>query len=403
MIALGPEHSGEIIHFSYPRRTASAQAAAELCQKLGPETAFFDTSDIADGDPFPPALAAAVLEARVVVVFAEPVYFQRWWCRQELRLAQAPLYAGGPADLRHVVVALAPEVEGRKTDTSYLPPGLRTANLPAPGDTERLAKLVSERLAEFPQSLRQRLSDEKAKLLAAALESDAAIPLPQRLEGIRTWHPAGQLPASLRERFVGRAQDLYRIDQTLDAIEHGAAAISGQVSAAGGFGKTRLALEYIWRYAKRRFHGGVFWLDADQDAPGIEQQHHAIWTALVGEQAVPPLNALRQQGRPVAPLLGQALEEAAKHGRVLMVDNVPEASPARPLTDYCPSLGSVTLLATSRQQTADRTVKALPIGTLPRVASVLLLTHELKRAAWTWPVGRPSRRRWGICRWRSIC
>ena len=76
------------VFISYTRTTSRQQAEA-LHRELG-ELAFFDTSDIETGEQFPEELVNALLDAKVVVVFIDERYFQRWYCRKELETALKP-------------------------------------------------------------------------------------------------------------------------------------------------------------------------------------------------------------------------------------------------------------------------------------------------------------------------
>src|SRR5260221_9996446 len=80
-----------------------------------------------------------------------------------------------------------------------------------------------------------------------------------------------------------------------------------------------------------------------------------------------------------------------------IIDNVPEAAPGadpRPLSDFCPAVGSVTVLATSRQDTQESGVVPLAVGPLSSDAAVLLLTNNVAGS------GQLSWSEWvGIAEW----
>lgn len=281
-----------------------------------------------------------------------------------MRLALAPFYCGLP--LRHILVARAPG-----TDSSQLPPVLSTEQLLAHTATDQLADLVRKTLIENPVSISEKIPKGAATFLKEALISNASMPRPQKLA--RACFPNSQpFPASLDDRFLGRANDLFNIDQALANVGTGAATIAGQVSAAGGFGKTRLAIEYARRYANRRFPGGVFWLDASQN--NLEEQFHVMWREIDANAS--ELKIMREESRPVGPELARALKKIGQ-GVLFVIDNLPESSPPPALATYCPALDHVTVLATSRQDTGDPSVREIKIGALPRLASVLLLIHGL--------------------------
>src|SRR4051812_30006631 len=77
------------VFISYAR-DASREHALALHGALGGRTAFLDTDAIALGERFPEALVDALFDARVVVIFAEPHYFTRWYCLLEFRIARTP-------------------------------------------------------------------------------------------------------------------------------------------------------------------------------------------------------------------------------------------------------------------------------------------------------------------------
>ncbi len=45
----------------------------------------------------------------------------------------------------------------------------------------------------------------------------------------------------------------------------------GIVSGTGGIGKTQMAIEYVHRFGSR-YHGGVFWIDAEQGIVSMVSQ-----------------------------------------------------------------------------------------------------------------------------------
>ena len=110
---------------------------------------------------------------------------------------------------------------------------------------------------QLPPAPRQ-IDPVVAQELLAALPLDT-IPNPAPLA------PGSRMPFSRNVRFVGRADDLRWLAQTLKA---GATAAIGQVAAAtglGGIGKTNLATEWVHRYGPF-FAGGVFWLSFAEPA-----------------------------------------------------------------------------------------------------------------------------------------
>ncbi len=383
------------VFISYARKASRAQAEA-LHQALGGETgqAFLDSSGIEPGERLPPELVAALLGARVVVVFASKEYFRRWYCLWELEAALGPFLALGSgasdtektAAMAPLVVAL-PVQPGAATGLLPLPPALRTTNWPRADEIPVLEKLVRARLAQIPSTLEERLNS--AGRLGAGLRTrlleESALPAPKNLAAARM-HPRS-LPPSLGESFVGRADELWRIHYTLSVLRdrrgEGAAgaALTGALHGAGGFGKTRLALEYLHRLGPSDHPGGVFWVNADAEPGNLEEQFHGILRTLRPE--VPDLVTFRKSERDSTQEMAEALEAVAATERVLyVVDNVPEPGPKeaqRPLRTWCPALGKVSLLATSRAKLdlGVEGVHALPLSPLTPEAAVVLLTEAI--------------------------
>jgi len=348
------------VFISYDRAT-SRDAAAALKAALG-DGAFLDTSEIADGAAFPETLITALLGCRVVVVLASRRYFTRDYCLRELEAAQAGA---------ELVVGLVDGVG----DLDDLAPEWRDRNWPGAGETGRLVALVEAALGRgvalrWPADVRERF--------LAPLVRPMAVGTPR----------AGLIPESLGDRFVGRERDLWRIHRALAPHEGQAAvaALTGVVEGGGGFGKTRLAAEYVWRYG-RHYPGGLFWLDAE-DEGRLAAQFHEILCRLRPE--TPDWKGFTEAGRDARRELGVVFE-GLERPALLVVDNVPEASAgAAPVGvgTYRPGRGGpVTVLATSRQRLGGfGGVVGLEIETLEEEAAVRLLSRgvagQLNREEW---------------------
>lgn len=383
------------VFISYARKT-SRPFAEQLHTALGPDEAFLDTSDIEAGDRFEKRLADALLGSRVVVLFADETYFRRWYCLWELRTVLAPyLHLRARASDTERNAALAPIVIARPAEGSLpaelrqLPPLLRNTHWPRADEVLLLARLVRERLEPAKVTLAERIDaagGSQARTRAHLLE-DSALPPPMNLAAFEPLYPR-HLPTSLEDAFKGRADELWRIDFTLSTSRGDAlsgAALTGALEGGGGFGKTRLALEYLHRLGPRHFPGGIFWVDADKGEDQLEEQFHGVLQTLRPE--VPDLATYRRLGRKVDEELAEALDAAARKGAVLyIVDNIPEPSattPPRPLKTWCPALGRVTVLATSRAKLSldIQRVHPLPVDALSREAAVALLTDGVPEAS----------------------
>ncbi len=371
------------VFISYARR-ASREHAVALRDALAEAgiAAFLDTDAIEDGDRFPQRLVDGVLDTRAFVLFADPVYFQRWYCIRELKLALAAyeeLVRRGADDAARDAAVAGVVVAMSGGDLRNLPPRLASTQWPPAGETRRLVERVQAALTDGQPTFRERAAGLGA--LRDHLLQEMAVPPARNLGGETVLVPAG-LDPSIGDKFVGRADDLWRLHMTLStgrAEASVAAALTASIEGGGGFGKTRLAREYLWRFADA-YPGGWFWVDADVDDLLLEQRHYDMLKALDGD--VPPLRTLRENETPVAPLLAAALRTIPPaEPALLVVDNVPEPKPGEPpspLQRWCPALGFVTTLVTSRWKAsmAMREVATVEVGTLSPEAATLMLRDE---------------------------
>jgi hypothetical protein len=389
---------GHPVFISYARKASREQAVA-LHEVLGGAEglAFLDTEGIEPGEHFPRHLADALLASRVVVVFATKEYFRRWYCLWELETVLGPFLALGDRATEEekeralvpIIVAL-PVQEGTRPDLLPLPPGLQARSWPSGEDLGTLEQLIRARLEDAQATLGERLklSGGPGEGLRRRLLEESALPEPKNLAQVEKRYPRA-LPPSLGRSFVGRADELWRIHYTLSVLRdrrgEGAAgaALTGALHGAGGFGKTRLALEYLHRLGPNHYPGGLFWVNADVGPDGLEEQFHGILRTL--EPGVPDLVTFRESKRDAAQEMAKALDTLAARERVLyVVDNVPEPGPQespRPLETWCPVVGRASLLATSRARLdlGSRGVHPIPIFALAPEASVALLTDGVGR------------------------
>lgn len=326
------------VFISYARST-SRQHAEALHRELG-NLSFFDTSDIETGEQFPEALVDALLDAKVVVVFVDERYFQRWYCRKELETTLKPFeilstQSGHTSEkqngsLEGIVLALPLDQPGSVTARLLhnFPPRIGTANWPMANDTEALATLIRNRVETTQDTIGAALKKlgERMHVRNALLE-ESALPPPSDLRSVR--HSVLQgMPVSLRKGFVGRANELWTVHTALSR-SGGEPEPAVALFAHGGFGKTRLAAEYVQRYGAAHFPGGLFWINAERGKEGLEEQFYAILQSI--RPKIPSLKNLRDTGGQdaVAKAMVNAVTEASQQGRVLMVvDNVPETPPA---------------------------------------------------------------------------
>jgi tetratricopeptide (TPR) repeat protein len=355
------------VFISYSRR-ANATEASALAARLG-DLAFFDTTEIADGDEFPQRLFDALLDAQLTVIFASAEYAKSRWCQLEMRLA----VFGSDESASQIVMAL-----GRESGTvrDAMPPVVAECNWPPAAEAERLAKLVAERLEKGGKPLRSRLGEDAAMRLQLAFREETSLPQPRAI-AVPCSLPDTVSLRSIGTRFVGMAAKLREIHRVLFEGEGATAPVAAKIVGGPGSGKTRLATEYLNRYGNY-YSGGVFWIGAA--APSLDEE---LWRVLSDlDPTVPDLGQLREQKVDLKRKLGRALRAIGKPV-LYLIDDVPEAGPgeaARSLAEFCPAIGAVTVLATSRQDSHEAGVQAIEVESMGGNSAVLLLTDRLTGA-----------------------
>jgi hypothetical protein len=351
------------VFISYARDASLGHAQA-LAKKLG-DLAFLDTAAIEDGDLFPPRLLDGLLDANVVVIFATKTYSERRFCRLEMRL----VLAAGSLAKSHLVLALG---ENSDAVLNALPEVIADQSWPPADATTRLEELVLLRLKSNLVSLRNTFPEREVRRIAAMFFEEANIPEPLSLHGIVCSLPLG-VGESISSRFVGRTDEVRHIHELLSQGSGASARLISRIAAAGGFGKTRLATEYLHRYGPRYYPGGLFWVNAASNS--IEEEFWRVLSAL--DPTVPDIGAMREQKRNIRGELERALR-GINRPALYIVDNIPEAAPGEaplPIEYYCPAPGAVSVLATSRQDTREPSVQTISIDTLSSDTAILLLTE----------------------------
>jgi len=380
------------VFLSYARSSTRPQAAA-LHEALGGDAeglAFLDSSDIEYDERFPPRLIDALFDAELIVVFADPIYFTRWYCLLELRAAMAPYIhlsaldeVAGTARLDALDSVLIVSSHDAAFDPWRLPPELRDVNRPSAGDSATIAALIRRRLQRAGDTLRVRLD---ATIGTQSFRRQwlevTRVPPPERIPPDTPRIPLQGPPLSLHERFVGRANDLWRIHDVLTwrlgAFDH-LAAMTVALEAAAGVGKTRLAIEYVHRFGPRHYPGGLFWLDASRP---LEPQYYAVARNLNPE--APDWNVVRDEPDGVTGLLVKEFRAVPRDKPALVVlDNLPEPMPGEPpraLHDIFPALGDVAVLITARHRVAlenEGAVARLLVNVLDEVGAASLLVRDI--------------------------
>jgi tetratricopeptide (TPR) repeat protein len=344
------------IFISYAHDTAAADARA-LKAELG-DLAFLDESGVATREDFNQRIASVLMESKAAVIFADQRHDQRPFCRWERAMILAP------KTLDHVFLL---EPAAAKLHLDAYPPDLRGRNWNVKADDLRQA-------IENAKPLRELIGPEWRFLLAEQMEL-TDVPAPKTVQLAAIPHYGFAVAGSLNQRFVGRGDRLAELDRHLRGNFGATVALTTALTAAGGFGKTRMALEYAYRYAPEHFTGGVFWVRCEDR---LETQ---FWEMLNVLNRTParPINEVDFASIPglLAERVGQ---QVAQSKPVLFVlDNVPEAGsgPVAPqaLDRFCPPLGTVSVIITTRQQdqAADHT---LEVGALDEMSASLLLTNQ---------------------------
>lgn len=344
--------------------------------------AFLDERAIPPGSSFPQDLADALLQARVMLVFADATYFERPWCVYEFQVAVAP-YRVLTTGLDHIVVAL-PTTHSVELVTPHLPPPLAQSSWPRADQTDTLADLVEKRLSTLTGTIGEHITglDDAA---VRTLRQGGAVPQAGSLSTCPGY--LKDLPDTLMDRFVGRTEELWRIFHVLETRRAAGAPRACAIHGGGGIGKTQLVAEYVWRYGPKYYPGGLVWINADGDEATLLEQFRGVLQTFAPD--APPLaDSERDNGRQLA-TLSDALVETFKtitHDRAVLwvIDNIPEpgqGAPARSFTHWCPPHRYVSVLCTSRRAGIKGVDVALQIEELPTSAAIELLTlPEVKRA-----------------------
>lgn len=401
------------VFLSYARREhrAEARALRDALAAAG-VTVFLDEQDIADGAAFPAAIGAALMAARVAVVFAGTAYFQRPWCVHEFRLlssgwrldALPPDLAPDLADAVVVALPMAGDVEAV---VAQLPPALAAVSWPAADRADALAALVRARLqGSDGRSIGERLStladDTLARLRAGADQPlPWAAPAPAPAEPAAPVWLSDDMPAPRGADFHGRALLLWRLVHEAVSARACTPARRVVLQGLGGSGKSLCAAEFVARHARRAFPGGVVWVDAAAGPDALCAVGLRLWAAL-GPDPAPPLPADAAAGARwqalAAPLAARLQARVAAGSLLWVIDNLPEpgaGAHAGGIGDWCPAPRHLSMLVTTRRSDRLRDSDAtLVVGPLDAAAGLALLTAPPVQPGWL-----PAERWAAVVRW----
>jgi len=392
------------VFLSYARTSGRPYAEA-VFRELGGEAAslaFLDTEDIEHSDRFPKRLIDALLASRIVVIFADPIYFTRWYCILEFRAARAPFdylaeRAGTSPEERasalESILIVLPKDGARSLDMWNLPPGLQQINWPTVNDPSAVATQIRCRLNTALPTLAERIEETiGAEKFRREWLDVSRLPTVEFISADIPFAPVRGLPSSLHERFVGRADDLWRIHDTLVARRgevQTAAARTGALEGGAGIGKSRLALEYLYRFGPRYFPGGLFWIDAERT---LEPQYYQVALAL--NPATPDWKTVQKESGGISDrLVSEFRALPPERPALVIIDNIPEPNPGelpKSLDEWFPAAGFVSMLITSRSRVslgAGGSVVPLQVDVLDIDAAQVLLTQgidssDIEAAAW---------------------
>src|SRR5207302_4702535 len=132
---------------------------------------------------------------------------ERTFCRLELRLA----LAGGDASASHLAFVL-----GHESDAvlNSMPTDVAKISWPPVEDARRVKALLDKLLEKKLPPIRERLSVEDARKLAAVFLEESKLPPPEMLPRICSL-PLGIASQSIGARFVGRADVLRQVHRVL--------------------------------------------------------------------------------------------------------------------------------------------------------------------------------------------
>lgn len=277
---------------------------------------FFDEESIEVGDNFVRALELGIDQCKYVVYVLSPDFCNSEWVEVE----RTSSLADDPAGLRRKAIPLM------LRDCRHL------ATFP-----RFLKQVQSLDVSDgaFDGSYRKLCQKLRVTPVAEVTTLDRTklppvLPLPERH---RMPYP------SLHDKFVGRAEVLWQIYDTLNRGSTAVVQGTGVLAATGGMGKSQTAIEYVHRFGAG-YPGGAYWLNADQGLLTVITQLSESAGVAIDTKAEPPVQA-------------QQLWAGLNRMRpsLVVLDNFPEEISFQP---YQPTTGRVHTLITTRRRDLDR-------------------------------------------------
>ncbi len=145
----------------------------------------------------------------------------------------------------------------------------------------------------------------------------------------------------------------------------------GVIHGLGGIGKSRLAVEYAWRY-RRRFPDGVFFVSGE-----TPERLEAELAALAGPRC---LALPEQESRDQAVVVAAVLRRLRRHSAwLLILDNADDGAAAGAVEELLPQLDQGRVLITSRWTSWGREIHEQPLDVLESEAACCYLLEAAAR------------------------
>ncbi|MFK7803371.1 MAG: BTAD domain-containing putative transcriptional regulator [Anaerolineae bacterium] len=228
-------------------------------------------------------------------------------------------------------------------------------------DPEPATAKLGERVAVLQAKVKEKVDWQSAENKASQSWPEPKI-LPEPTD---TLPSQTYLPYHRNPTFVGREPELLTLADHLLPNSDSTVKPAMVVSGMGGLGKTQLAVEFAYRHG-RHFPGGVYWISF------AEAENVRAEVALVGSEHGMKLYKESEE-LTLTEQVGRVKSEWQKPvPRLLIFDNCEGVQLA---LDWLPVIGGCSVLLTSRRGTwpVEVPIKPLPLITLPRKDSVLLL------------------------------
>ena len=320
------------IALSFPgeRREYVSRVAEELARRLGQDHVFYDNNFMAElARPDLDSYLQEIYhdESELIVVFLCADYDRKEWCGLEWRAIRDLIKKRQASDIMPFRFDRT-EIEGLFSIDGYIDAGQHTPT--------EAAELILERYELNQENVSLRSHKKPG---AAGSRKDA----PAQVQVLHS------LPfESLGSLFKGRDEALAELHGALAGGATTAIVQKRAIHGLGGVGKTRLAVEYGWRYAAE--YKAVLFVTADSPS-----SLRANLAALAGPAVLNlPEQDLPEEDKKVGAVL-RWLKETP--GWLLVLDNADSDEAAKAVQGLLPQLGGGRVLITTRRAHWDATIR----------------------------------------------